>query len=133
MSSDGLAKAKSALDWRQRVRGAWGEVRVLNSSDSTSATISVGSPVTITAAITLGSLSPDEVKVQALVGRIGPNRELMDTVAHDLEHKGAEHGSHQYEGQVSFVRPGHRGYTIRVVPRHEDVSVPSELNLVRWQ
>ena len=38
-----------------------------------------------------------------------------------------------YAGQVSCDQPGHQGYTIRVIPFHSNVSIPAELNLVRWQ
>lgn len=133
MRSDGLQRAKAALDWRQRVRAAWGEVRVLESADSTDSRINVGETVKITTKVVLGSLNPGDVAVQALVGRLGPNREILETTAYDLSPAGQDGAATQFEGQVSFGKPGHRGYTVRVVPRHADVAIPSELNLVRWQ
>lgn len=133
MKSEGLGNAKSALDWRSRVRGAWGEVRVLGSQDSSGARVELGKPFSISATVALGSLSPQDVKVQALVGRMGPNRELVEFKAIDLQPAGEEGGATKYEGQIQLSEPGHRGYTVRVIPSHEDVSVPSELNLIRWQ
>ncbi len=133
MQSNDLAQAKSALDWRSRVRGAWNEVRILGSSNDTGAKVDLGQPFTVSANVVLGSLKPEDVKVQALVGRMGANRELVDFTPINLSPVGQEGESTKYEGQVQLSEPGHRGYTIRVIPSHDDVSVPSELNLVRWQ
>ncbi|MBC8063250.1 MAG: alpha-glucan family phosphorylase, partial [Chlorobia bacterium] len=133
MRSGNLEQAKSALDWRSRVRGAWGEVRVIGSGDSSPTQVQLGKPFTISATVSLGSLSPNDVKVQALVGRMGANRELVDFTAIDLKLVGEEGNAVKFEGQVLSQDPGHRGYTVRVIPNHEDVYVPSELNLIRWQ
>ncbi len=133
MRSHGLASAKSALDWRTRVRGAWSEVRVLGSQDSSGARVELGKPFAISATVALGSLSPEDVRVQALVGRMGANRELIDFTPIDLSPVGEEAGTTKYEGQIQLSEPGHRGYTVRIIPNHQDVSVPSELNLIRWQ
>lgn len=133
MREGDLSRARDAFDWRQRVRGAWGDVRVLSATDTAGTKVELGKPFDVTATVGLGSLKPEEVRVQALVGRIGPNRELVDFTIYDLTVAGQEGAGHKFEGQVRCNVPGHRGYTIRIVPTHPDVYIPSELNLIRWQ
>jgi glycogen phosphorylase len=72
------------------------------------------------------------VRVQAVVGKIGPNRELTNAQAQDLELGSSVDGVHTYRGSITANVPGYQGYTVRVVPRHEDVQVPAELSLVAW-
>jgi starch phosphorylase len=133
MRSGNLEKAKEAFAWRQQIRGAWGEVRILQSSDSAGTALSLGKPFNITAMVNLGSLPPESVKVQAILGKIGPNRELVDYRVYDLACVGQEGSAYKFDGQVQTHGPGHRGYTVRVIPNHPDVSIPTELNLIRWQ
>ncbi len=133
MRSDDLSRAKAALDWRSRVRGAWAEVRVFEATSGSGSKVAVGEPVSVSALVNLGSLDPSEVRVQALVGKMGSNRELIEFKAIDLVPVSQEGSGYKFEGQVKINEPGHRGYTVRVIPKNEDVAVPSELNLVRWQ
>ncbi|MBN9503920.1 MAG: hypothetical protein BGO01_11770 [Armatimonadetes bacterium 55-13] len=133
MRSGDLQRARDAFAWRQRVRGSWGEVGVVSASDTAGVTTELGKPLTITALVNLGSLKPEDVKVQVLLGRIGPNRELVDFVPYELKVVGQQGLAHQFDGQILCDEPGHRGYTVRVIPSHPDVYVPSELNLIRWQ
>jgi starch phosphorylase len=133
MSENGQGRAKAALEWRSRVRRSWDAVRVLQSSNEPLVAVPKGEDMTIRADVNLGTLNPGEVKVQALVGRMGGNRELVDFEVIDLIHVGKDDGFEKYERRLLVSEAGHRGYTIRVVPHHTDVQVPGELNLVRWQ
>ncbi|HVL38162.1 MAG TPA: alpha-glucan family phosphorylase [Fimbriimonadaceae bacterium] len=133
MSDEGQDRAKAALAWRDRIRTAWPQVKVVSVGDTAQTVNPLGEDFCIRAAVTLGTLSPEDVRVQALVGQIGPNRDLLNVEVHDLRLTGQDQGAHVFEGSFSCDRPGHRGYTVRVVPRHEDVHIPSEINLVAWE
>jgi len=133
MRDGDLSRARDAFAWRQRVRSTWGEVQVLSATDPAGLHVPIGKPLTITALVKLGSLKPEEVRVQVLVGRIGPNRELVDFHPYDLQPVSQEGEAYKFEGQIRCDEPGHRGYSTRVIPNHPDVYVPSELNLIRWQ
>ena len=61
------------------------------------------------------------------------NRELIDTHPVDLEFKAYEDSNAVFQGNIECTHPGHQGYTIRVVPKHKDLSIPAELNLAKWQ
>lgn len=133
LRANGLTSAKEALDWRAKVRQVWPQVGIVKVSDSAARSNPMGGHISVSAIVRLGQLTPSEVRVQALVGRIGPNRELLSPVAHDLEFKEASDGGFVFGGELICDRPGHQGYTVRVVPMHENISVPSELNLVSWE
>ena len=61
------------------------------------------------------------------------NRELIDTQPVDLEFVEYEDSKAIFRGDSLCTHPGHQGYTIRVVPHHPDLSIPAELNFVKWQ
>lgn len=133
MSQEGLTNAKSAIEWRGRVRSSWTMVKVLDVVDEAGLANPLGRTFALTAHVTLGNLTPDDVSVQAVVGKVGPNRELINAHIDDLEFVERDGDRFVYKGTVVCDIPGYQGYTVRIVPRHPDVSIPSELNLVTWE
>jgi starch phosphorylase len=133
LSQGGLERATAAREWRERVRSNWGQVRVVNVSDSAKTVNPIGGSIEVTAQVALGNLQPTDVRAQALVGKIGPNRELTHTETHDLALDSNHDGLAVYRGTLSADAPGYQGYTVRVVPVHPDVVVPAELSLVAWE
>ncbi len=133
MSSNGSARAKAGLEWRTRVQLGWPQVQIHGVSDNAKTSNLLGSPLEITTQVHLGQLSADDVRVQAVTGKVGMNRELIDTEPIDLDFVAYEDSMAIFRGNIECTHPGHQGYTIRVVPKHADVSIPAELNLAKWQ
>jgi starch phosphorylase len=132
--ANGLERAKEIIAWRDRIYENWRGVRVHFVSDSaTTASNSIGNKFEIHAEIELGALGAADVKVQAVVGKIGPAREILESRVETLDLVRSEGSRHTFEKSVRFDSPGYQGYTIRVVPSHEDMSIPNELNLVTWE
>ena len=49
-----------------------------------------------------------------------------------MEHVGFAEDVHSYTCKVPFRNSGRYGYTVRVIPRHRDVLIPNELEIIRW-
>ncbi len=133
MAAEGLARARAALEWRERVRTNWALVRVASVGDDASVSNAVGKEVHVRALVDLGHLAPEEVRVQAVVGKVGAAGDLLDRRVEDLRPVGDEAGSRAFEGTIVCSVPGGQGYSVRVIPHHPDVRVPSELGLVAWE
>ncbi len=128
-----LSNAWNVLRWRDRIQDNWKQVRVADVKDTSTQANPIGKEIHIRALVELGTLTPDEVRVEAVVGKIGPNRELTNFRVTNLGVSGKDGERFVYEGAVTCDLPGHQGYTVRVVPYNQDISVPSELNLVAWE
>ena len=133
LKSDGLAPARAALDWRDRIKAAWPSVAIVASHDDAPTTNSLGSSFRVEVEIAPGALSTDDLRVQAVTGKVGANRELLASRTLDLTPCGERDGHALYCGEIVFDSPGHQGYAIRVMPWHSDVDVADELGLVLWQ
>jgi starch phosphorylase len=125
-------RAAQLSQFRARVRGAWPGVRVDHvDSAGVSDTPQVGDEVQVKAFVSLGSLSPDDVDVQVVFGRVTPADTLGDTQVRSLSHaESYEAGRHRYEGSLLLRRTGPFGYTVRVLPKAENMVNPAELGLV---
>lgn len=132
-AEDDLSRAKSALEWRDRVQSSWSQVRVAWVKDSAGISNSLGKEFCLQAGVDLNGLDPKDVDVQAIIGRIGPNREIVDAQVVSMEYKSTDNGVLLFEGSLVCNSAGHQGYTVRVIPKHADINVAHELTLVAWE
>lgn len=133
LSANGLGEAHEALAWRDRVRRAWGVVKVVQVTDDASSKNTIGDTFSVSAHVHLGELTPADVQVQALSGQVAQNRELVNLELVPLTLKSSEGSTHVFEGTLKCVTAGHRGFIVRVVPYHEDVVVEAELPIVAYE
>jgi starch phosphorylase len=129
--------AKGLSAWKDQVRAAWPSVRVINVDTSGIGTEpSLGNVMTLRAYVDLGGLSPADVEVQSVTGRVDINEQLHDIttvdmdVVDDTDAVGTTDTGYRYEAQLPLTRSGAVGYTVRVLPRHPLLASPVELGLV---
>jgi starch phosphorylase len=83
--------------------------------------------------VSLGELSPYDVQVQVVHGRVDMEDRITQSAAVSLHHAASyEGGRHRYEGEVKLERTGPFGYTVRILPRHRLLATPAELGLVTY-
>ncbi len=84
---DGYQGARELAAWKQRVRTSWSAVRVDHVESSGVADApEVGSTLELRAFVTLGALTPDDVDVQVVYGRVDENDRLTDSATISLSH-----------------------------------------------
>lgn len=126
-------RARDLADYKARVRTAWGRVRVMAAEADYDADLVVGDQLALTVTVDLGDLTPDEVCVQAWVGRTGATGRIEGGVAHELAHEGeGADGTYTFAGRLNCQRSGRQGFQVRVIPRHRDLANPLTMGLVRW-
>ncbi|HLA82880.1 MAG TPA: alpha-glucan family phosphorylase, partial [Thermoleophilia bacterium] len=133
LAAGGFAKAKELSAWKDRVRDAWKQVKVTWVEDHGSPDVAVGETIPVAAKVRLGILEPSEVIVQAYYSRLRADGTLSNGRGVDLEWAATEGSEHLYRGMVPSRASGLHGYSIRVLPRHEDVLVPNELPFITWE
>jgi starch phosphorylase len=91
---------------------------------------SLGNRLTVRAHCQLGGLTPADVSVQAVLGRVDMNEQLHEIDVTDMTVLDRLDGVDRYEVAVPLTRSGPVGYTVRILPRHELLAAPAELGLV---
>ncbi|WP_310962709.1 alpha-glucan family phosphorylase [Nocardioides terrisoli] len=124
--------ASQLAAWKGRVRSGWSEVRIDHVESSGIAEVpEVGGSVDLRVFVSLGGLSPDDVDVQVLHGRVRGEDDLFDPEVSSLAlAESYEAGRHRFDGTLTLDHTGPFGYTVRVLPRHERLASPAELGLV---
>jgi starch phosphorylase len=130
--SDADARAKALVVWKQRIEANWSGVHVDTvSGDPEVADLHTGTEVS--AKVALGGLAVSDVDVQLLHGPVGEAGELVDPICVSMGQAEALDADHvRYRTTFVATRAGRYGFTVRVVPFHEDLSSPLELGRIAW-
>ncbi len=131
---DGLpfGAARELAAYRLRARETWPRIEITD-VDSTGLpdTPLLGSELTLTAAVRLAGLAPDEVVVQAVLGRVDAGDSLLEPALVGMVHTGpGDGGTEIFSTTTPLPVAGSVGYTVRVLPHHPLLAVDTELGLV---
>jgi glycogen phosphorylase len=120
--------ARSLSDYRTKLAIAWPQLQIFDSELVIEAQeqLVVGTRVRVRARIDLAGLSPSDVDIQAVVGKVGDSDELQDVVTVPMEADGIG----AFVASLRLPHAGTLGYTVRVLPRHPLLASPAELGKV---
>jgi starch phosphorylase len=132
------AVADDLAAFKAKVRSSWPSVRVDHvESSGLSDSPQVGEELQVRAVVWIDGLSPDDVDVQVVHGRVSPADTITDSVVQSLRYvesidggDGPDSTRYVFGGTLKLRRTGPFGYTVRVLPRHEGLVAPAELGLV---
>jgi glycogen phosphorylase len=124
--------ARELAEFKARVRAGWDQVRIDHiDTAGLSDSPAVGGSFDLQVFVSLGDLSPQDVEVQVVHGRVKGEDQLLAASIADLQvAESYEAGRHRFEGKLVLDRPGPFGYTVRVLPKHAGLASPAELGLV---
>lgn len=133
LSANHFAGARTLAEWKSRVEREWRAVGVDAVETVDGRGHAVGDLVPVSAVVRLGGLDPADVAVEAYVGPIDANRQIVSPSVVPLQHVAPEgEGRHRYAGNVPCERSGMLGYTVRVRPHHRDASNMFITGLMTW-
>ncbi len=131
--ADSFARARALSLWKERVRNNWARVGFEKTEVTSDMDLHVGDEMKVTATVTLGGLEPEDVSVELYVGQLAPDDKMADGHAVRMEERAREEGGRfRFEGTISCRASGRHGLALRIMPRHEDLSNPYGLNMVKW-
>ncbi|MEP7054764.1 MAG: alpha-glucan family phosphorylase [Actinomycetota bacterium] len=131
LAASKYAGARSLATWRGRVMKAWPSVGVRHVEGTGGELPVMGEQIAVRAIVDLGTLTPDDVEVQAAYGRVDEG-DLITGAAHVVLTVAGEHGDGEwaYNGEIPLNLTGPFGYTVRVLPKNSSLVASSELGLV---
>jgi starch phosphorylase len=132
LAADHAARAKTLMEWRWRVRGNWQQVKVERIHAAVPKDLVVGGSIEVTAQVKLGSLTPQDVRVELYYGPMDPSRGLPAPARNAMAVDGIQGDVYTYKGRLSCSDSGLCGFTVRVLPWHPDAVLPYEVPLIAW-
>ncbi len=132
LAAGNAERARALVDWRKRLRTFGSQVRVTRVERTGAEELLIGSKLKAIAWVELGQLSPADVRVQLYYGALKPDGESIEGTAADMVLRESSGAAYRYEGEVECRESGSRGFTVRVIPYHEDAILPYEMPWVQW-
>ena len=131
MEASGFALAREVCAWKQRERSQWPLLRVDHvEADGVGDSVSLGTPITVRAFVSLGELTPDDVLVQVIHGRVdADDRFIAPRHAAMQPAEAFEPGGWEYRLTLPLEQNGPFGYTVRILPHHAGLAAPEEMGL----
>jgi starch phosphorylase len=133
LNASGHERAKAFVRWKRHVSRAWPSVSCTATAYE-EVPDADGTTYLITAQVSLGELEPSDVQVQVIYGEVDLDNDLRDptAVAMDEDGEGDHPGWRRYRHEVRFARAGNFGFTVLIVPHHEDLPDYAALGRVAW-
>jgi starch phosphorylase len=115
------------------VREVWDRVHFIEAGPGPGGSVISGRPVNVRAAIDLGGLEPEDVRVEAVIGSVNAGGHLEDTevmILPSIERNGTVA---TFEREIVPERTGRIGYALRVSPNHfDDPMTRPCTSLLKW-
>ena len=125
------ALAGEFTEWKASVQQAWpgvsvGPVTLESGGAPLAGAVATGAEFTLAAEVELGGLRDTDVLIEAVLGTIGAEDEIIDPQLIPLQR--GQDG--RWTARVALSAPGEVGCTVRVVPQHPVLASRAELGLV---
>ncbi len=133
LAADDFSGAKALAAWRERLSGVWSQVRVESINGEMPQQLRVGQTFQAHAQVFLGEVRPEDVCVQLYVGLVNPKGELAQGEPVVMRVSEAlDEGRYLYVADAMCGMSGLHGYTVRVLPYHDDLTTLFQRGFIRW-
>ena len=121
-------------EWKKEIQLSWDKIEITQEENVNNITLDAGNNIEVKCKIKLPNIKVENVEVQAYYGKILDNGvvENIVNIPMDLIEKNEEEREYTYKAKIELVSGGNYGYTFRVLPKHEMLIEPANLNLIKW-
>lgn len=125
--------ARQKTRWNAGVKNAWGNVRFLELGPGPQASVLSGSLIPMRAVVDLAGLTPEDVRVEVVIGRVGSTGQLEDSEIVTLPAIEQQGTAYIFERQLVPQHTGRLGYALRISPNHDENPLTRPVNsLIKW-
>ncbi len=121
--------------WKKDLYENWKDVKITQeNSNLDNITIDAGNNIEVGCEVQLPNIDVENVTVEVYYGKILDNGvvENVSIIPMQLQEADEEHRKYYFTTKIELTTGGNYGYTFRVMPRHEMLLEPANLNLVKW-
>jgi starch phosphorylase len=120
VSRDNFRAARERAQWSRAVEEQWPRVAFVEIGPPPQPSLLSGTVIPLRASLELAGLQPQDVRVEAVVGRVGANGELEETQVLTLPPVEQQGSVFVFSKEFVPMATGRLGYSVRVSPNHYD-------------
>ena len=120
--------------WKRDLYTNWKDLKINQVNNLDNITIDAGNNIEVGCEVELPNIDVDNITVEVYYGKILDNGIVEDVniVPMTLTESSEEERKYYYTAKIELKTGGNYGYTFRVMPRHEMILEPANLNLIKW-
>ena len=129
-----LEKVTEYEQIKQNLYANWNDIKITQENNQDNITIDAGNKIEVTCKVKLPNIEKEYIQAECYYGKILNNGIVEDVniVPMKLIEEDTENKTYTYEAKIEMKTGGNYGYTFRVMPKHEMLLDPANLNLVKW-
>ena len=129
-----LDNVTSFINWKHDLYNNWKDVKITQSNNLDNLTIDAGNNIDVKCEVELPNIDVENIQVEVYYGKILDNGivENVSIIPMFLEKADEEARKYSYTAKIELTTGGNYGYTFRVMPKHEMILEPTNLNLIKW-
>lgn len=135
LTTPDLTLGNAFSDWRRKVLSTWKDIRISEVHVS-EREVQVGSEIEVTAKVSLNSLTPADVRVEAYYGLLTARGEIgSDAQAVEMRPEnmnGNAKGDYIFKAKIACETSGDRGISVRAMPNNPSLPSPFALGIMSW-
>ena len=133
LRADKRKRACELAAWKQRIHAHWSQVSITRVESGPAENLPVGTNLAVTAEANLGELTSSDVIVEIYYGQLNAEGQIVDGVSCEMSFvTGGKDTPPRFEGSIKCDQTGQLGFTVRVIPSHEDLAQKHETTLIAW-
>ena len=129
-----LDKVTGYNEVKQRMYANWNEIKITQDNNLDNITVDAGNKILVRCKVSLPNIEERYIQTECYYGKILDNGivEKADVLPMKLISENKNNNEYEYETEIEMKTGGNYGYTFRVMPKHEMLLDPANLNLVKW-
>ncbi|MEG4277202.1 alpha-glucan family phosphorylase [Microcoleus sp. MON1_C1] len=133
MTSDNCAPAKELSHWKKQVLAKWKDIKIEAVDISQDKEVKVNQSISVKSRINLMGLTPADVQVELYQGSVDANGDIVGGVPVVMEYLGEDaNNASLYTADITYTSSGLQGLSLRVLPKHDNLSSPYEAGVILW-
>lgn len=122
-------------NWKKDLYTNWKDIKITQEeSNLNNITIDAGNKIEVGCEVELPNIDVENISVEVYYGKILENGVVEDVsiTPMQLTESDEDHKKYYFTTKIELTTGGNYGYTFRVMPRHEMILEPANLNLIKW-
>ncbi len=120
--------------WKKDLFMNWKDIKLIQVNNLDNITIDAGNNIEVACEVELPNIDVENITVEVYYGRILENGvvENVSITPMKLQDQDEESKKYYFTSKIELTTGGNYGYTFRVMPKHEMLLEPANLDLVKW-
>ncbi len=131
MNVDNVAEYNN---WKHELFENWKDIKIEQENNLDNITIDAGNNIEVKCSVEVPNINIENISVECYYGKILENGivENVEIIPMKMIEEDEENKKYTFSAKIELKTGGNYGYTFRVMPKHEMLLEPANLDLVKW-